>query len=447
MALSTPDTLQQSLSDLPKTDRYLVAFSGGIDSIVLLHTLVALRDQIDADLVAVHVNHGLQSESGDWAAWCSEQCKTYEIPFVQKMVSVNPSKGESMEAVARHVRYEALAEEMQPGDVLLTAHHQNDQAETLLLHLLRGAGTAGLAAMPVCREFAPGYLARPLLSVSRSQIYTYAEKNGLAWIEDPSNSNLSIERNYLRHRVIPMMEEHWPGFAVTLSRSAAHCAEADYLLGKQARSLLEQVLTEHGTLQLHSFVQLNLPQRRLVMRAWLQGAGAPVPNHRKMERLCKEIVDAGRDRQPKVEWADVVVRRFCDELHLIRRELLQNPQQGPYLWGKNERMVLPGNGELCLTHALGGLNEKLWRSGRVEVGYRQGGERCKPLGRGLTKSVKSLLQEHRVAPWLRQRQPLVFLDGELAAIPGLCVCESIAVASDQVGLLVDWKKPKMVYTS
>ncbi|MBU0499606.1 MAG: tRNA lysidine(34) synthetase TilS [Gammaproteobacteria bacterium] len=446
MASSLPDSLIQSLAALPRASRYLIAFSGGVDSMVLLHALAGIREGLGAELLAIHVDHGLQPPSRDWAEWCRLQCESLRVPFLPRRLNLRVTKGESPEATARHARYQALTGEMRPGDLLLTAHHQDDQAETLLLHLLRGAGSAGLAAMPLCRPFGPGHLARPLLQIPRSRLIQYAEQQELVWLDDPSNRDTAFDRNYLRHEIIPLMLARWPAYAETLSRSAALCAEAEGLLEGMARELLEGMAKQPGVLDLNAFARLDPSKRRLVMRAWIKRQGAPIPDHRLLERLCSEPVNAGRDRHPRLEWGNAGAQRFRDELHLLRRNALFASPGGTIIWSGGERLELPGNGALERRLAEGGIDPARWERARVEIRYRRGGEQCRPAGRGLTKPLKKLLQEAGLPPWLRERQPLIYLDGELAAVPGLCACEPFAVDPGQKGWWMDWKNTDLVYS-
>jgi len=212
----------------------IIAYSGGLDSHVLLHAVAAMRAELTGcEFIAVHINHGLSEKAGQWTKHCANQCEVLNITFAHINVDAKNKTGESPEAVAREVRYQAFREFMQPGDCLLTAHHQDDQAETLLIQLLRGAGPRGLAAMPYYSDFAEGWHARPLLNFSRDELHEYAQQtfsqNQSAWIDDESNSDTRFDRNFLRHEIIPKLKARFPGMAATLSRSAGLCAEASGL--------------------------------------------------------------------------------------------------------------------------------------------------------------------------------------------------------------------------
>lgn len=213
--------LSQLLIAHPQICRLIVGYSGGLDSHVLLHGLAMHRPYwLTQKLEAIYVDHGLQTASAVWGEHCAEVCRDLNMPFRVLKIDARPVPGESPEAAARRARYAALAAELGFDSALLTAHHRDDQAETLLLQLLRGAGPYGLAAMPAVSRLGQGRLLRPFLEVDRAELLAYAGKHGLRWIEDASNTDTGFDRNYLRHRVLPLLRERWPAVNRTLSRSA-----------------------------------------------------------------------------------------------------------------------------------------------------------------------------------------------------------------------------------
>ena len=229
--LFSPENLGAILQDFPAVARFWLAYSGGCDSHVLVHAAAQLRAVVAERIFhVVHVDHGLQTASAEWARHCAAVCEELALPFTLLRVDARGSLGESPEAAARHARYRALASLMQAGDCLLTAHHQDDQAETLLLQLLRGGGPHGLAAMPALSPFAAGMHARPMLTFSREELRRYAQRHALQWIDDPSNADSGFDRNYLRNSVMPVLRERWPAVARVLARGAGHQAEAAQLL-------------------------------------------------------------------------------------------------------------------------------------------------------------------------------------------------------------------------
>ena len=268
-----------------------IAYSGGLDSHVLLHALVALRATHPLRLVAVHIDHGLAAQSGAWSQHCSAVCQALEVAFVLESVQVQGGSGEGTEAAARRARYAALARHVGPGEVLLTAHHQDDQAETLLLQLLRGAGVQGLAGMREAMGFAAGRHLRPLLGFSRAALRHYADSAGLQWIEDPSNADVGYRRNLLRHDVLPLLTQQWPQAAALLARAAQHAGEAALLLDELAAADLDRCRwRDTATVLSVSALQALSPARqRNVLRYWLRVRGFLAPSTLHLETLVGQL--------------------------------------------------------------------------------------------------------------------------------------------------------------
>ncbi|MCW8944019.1 MAG: tRNA lysidine(34) synthetase TilS [Sedimenticola sp.] len=437
-----PDNLLDTLQKLPVPTGYLVGYSGGLDSHVLLDALVSIQDLLTAPVRAIHTDHGLQSASAAWAVHCHSVCAAYGIPLVETSLNLLPVKGESMEAVARDARYQAIASVMEPGEMMLTAHHQDDQAETLLLQLMRGAGLSGLAAMPSFNKFADGTHARPLLVYNRSELEVYASARGLQWIEDGSNQDRSFDRNYLRHEVMPLLRKRWPAIAKTVSRSARHCAEADYLLedllGQQLVTLLDPA---DNTLSIDRL--LNFPTHHIgpLLRAWIKGSKYNVPDTFVLNRIVNEVLFARPDRNPLVGWSGAEVRRFRNRLYLMLP--LATFDSGLSLaWRGEPTLDLPaglGTVEFRLSDSTSGID--LTPSQQYKIRFRQAGDWCRPLGRGVKKSVKQLLQEYAVLPWVRDRVPVLEIAGEIAAVVGLCDCEPLKKAPELKNLSIQWHAP------
>jgi len=441
MSFSQAELLLQ-LQDFPATRRCWVAYSGGRDSHVLLHAMAGLRGRYPAELRAVHADHGLHPEAVAWGEHCRRVCAELAVPLELLKLDLDRRSGESLEAVARSARYRALAGVLGPGDLLLTAHHQDDQAETLVLQLLRGSGPSGLAAMPALAELPPGRLARPLLGFSRDRLAAYARREGLSWIEDPSNRDSGFDRNFLRHEVFPVLLRRWPGLGKTLARSARHCAEAQSLIDQLARTDLQAARGEDpGVLSLAALRRLPPPRCRALLRHWISEQGFRVPDTARLDRVLDEVLTAAGDRMPLVHWEGAEVRRYRDGLYLLR----PLPPHDPELrldWDGNTRLRLPeGLGVLATRPARGGgIDRELWRRSPLQVGFRRGGERCRPAGRRHTRSLKTLLQEHGVVPWMRDRIPLVFLDGRLAAVGDLWVCEEFRATPGRDGVELCWNR-------
>lgn len=437
----TPQRLLATLEKLPQSDRCLVAYSGGKDSHVLLHLLANLFEISPRPrLSAVHINHGLQPNAGRWAAHCADVCRQLDIPFQTLELKLMPAKGESIEAQARKARYQALEKTMKSGDLLLTAHHQEDQAETVLLQLLRGAGPAGLSAMPEMTRFGCGYMARPLLGISASEIDDYARRERLCWIEDPTNQSLQFDRNFLRNQVIPLLRGRWPALARTISRSARHCAETQALVEAGAVVDLE-ALWERDThsLSLNGISVLPPPRARALLRAWISAEGFSVPASVRLERVLNEMATAGRDRNPVVHWPGAEVRRFRDRIYIMQ-PLPSLTNAAPLVWDGSTALQLPnGAGLLEAYTGPGGLSLSHWQTGRILIRFcarQQDGVRI--AGQRHTTTFKNLFQQFAVPVWIRRRIPLIYLDDELAAVGDLCICDPFAVAQSKQGVHLRW---------
>ncbi len=436
----SPNTLYRQLL-LHPASAYRVAYSGGLDSHVLLHALVQVRDRLGAAIGAVHVNHALQADADSWEEHCRNVCRDLGVDYVSLRVNAGAATGDSPEAAARDSRYAALAEWLPAGECLLTAQHQDDQAETLLLQLLRGSGVNGLAAMPLLGTLGRGQLLRPLLGFARRQLLAYAEANGLCWIEDPSNRDSAFDRNFLRARVFPLLQERWPAAAVTLSRSAAHCAEASSLLEQLGEQDLAGIRAgRKDRLSLGRLVALPMQRQRNVLRLWIRQTTGAVPSAAVLARIQNDVLHSRRDAEPCVRWGAHEVRRYRDDLYLLQQR--SEPDNSRILeWPLPQPLALPGaGGVLNATPGTGrGIRASAVESG-VRVSWRRGGERCLPAGRGQHHSLKKLFQERGIPPWERSRIPLIYINDQLAAVAGLWVCEPFHARPAESGLLIDWQR-------
>jgi tRNA(Ile)-lysidine synthetase-like protein len=294
--------------------RLLIAFSGGVDSTALLAALAANRPN-GLQVRAVHVNHGLHPNASKWSEHCRALARELGVPLEVLAVKVARSAGVSLEAAARDARYGLLARVLEAGEFLLTAHHEDDQVETVLLQLFRGAGIAGLAAMPDIAAFAGGWLARPLLSRSRAELEDWARGAGLSWADDDTNADETLDRNYLRRRVLPLIRERWPGVGSAVSRSARHAAEGQRLLDMIARSDTDRA-SSGPDLFVPALRALQPDRRRNALRFWIARSGARVPDTSRLEELAGPVIDARPDANPRVTWGDVEVQRHADVLSI-----------------------------------------------------------------------------------------------------------------------------------
>ncbi len=410
-----PERLAEALADAAG-HRLWIAYSGGLDSHVLLHAAVGLRERLRLDLHAVHVHHGLLPEADAWSLHCACVCAALQVPLAVHRLALQPPAGASLEAVAREGRYAAFRALLQPGDRLATAQHRDDQAETLLLALLRGAGVHGLAAMPARAPLGAGLLMRPLLALPRAALVDYARTLGLHWVEDPSNADLALDRNRLRHLVIPPLRERWPALDRTLARSAAHCAEAAALLNGCADELLDGLATDlPQALSIHRLRALDAGRRKLVLRRWLLRQGFPLPDSDRLRRILEELLPAAADRRPLVAWPGCEVRRYRDALHALA-PLPPAPGNAPLPAPASPLSLPPPLGELAWA-----LADAQAVQARVSVRFGASGLRCaRPARPG--RDLKAAFQQAGVPAWLRPYVPLVLVDGELAGVAGVTLC-------------------------
>lgn len=436
------EDLQRLLIAHVHIQRFVVAYSGGVDSHVLLHLLITHRQALAGRrLEAVYVNHGLHLAATHWEQHCKVICQQMDITFTAIPVDASSDSRESPEAVARRVRYQALAKLLGHRDAVLTAHHRDDQAETLLLQLLRGSGPHGLAAMPAAASLGKGLLLRPLLNIPRKEILAYAKDHDLHWIEDPSNADPAIDRNYLRHTVLPLMKTHWPAAIDTLARSARLCAEASQLLDELADMDLLQVTDgDAKRLSIARLCVLTEERQRNCLRRWFRVINLPSPNAAQLHHILQDVLLAPPDRQPHIHWPGGEVRRYRDHLFAMRPLPFHDPAQ-VFPIQTMAPLSIPPIGQLCLLSAQGqGLNKKMLDNKSLYVGFWRGGERFQPVGRAHSQSLKKLFQAAGVPPWERDRVPLLYVDNTLAAVGGLGTSARFAVGHDEQGFIFTWQK-------
>lgn len=401
-----------------------VAYSGGVDSHVLLH-LAATGAQLRERIVAVYVNHGLQAAAAAWGEHCRDQCRELGVVFKIVKVDAVARNGEGPEAAAREARYRALNQLLQTDDVLLLAQHRDDQMETLLLQLFRGAGVAGLAGMPVDAAFGCGRMLRPFLDTSKKDICEYALANNLQWVEDPSNQSSDFDRNFLRNQIVPLLKQRWPSLDKTVARSAAHCGEASRMLEDWADSILAELIDpESKSISLVGLSRLAESQRRVVLRKWLARFGLKPPSTAVIKALTEQMSGRRLNASPlQVQIQGYCILGYRQKLFCIPAAAL-GKFAGNLLWPKPDARLDLGNGYgLARVEASSGIAKAHWDGAEVLVKARAGGEKLKLPGRSGHHCLKKLYQEAGVPPWERDQRPLVYLDGRLAAVAGLWVAE------------------------
>ena len=398
--------------------RLCVAYSGGLDSGVLLSALVALRARERFVLRALHVNHRIQPRSAHWARAARLRARKLRVPCKIIDLSVEHSRGQSLEAAAREARYRALAAELACDELLLTAHHQDDQLETVLLALLRGSGVRGLAAMGAVTPWAHTLLLRPLLPVTRTQLEHYARTRRLDWSEDPSNADERFDRNYLRRAVLPLIRQRWPTAAATISRSAAHLAEARWLLEQLARTSLQEA-HDGAALRVSVLRRLAMPQRRNAVRQWIAERGLQLPDHRRLREICGPMLEARDDALPRVSWRGGELRRYADRLFAFGAvaSRMSPPAIEQWDWRARPWLALAGGGALGLVRDRHGDVRLAALPRLLSVRHRRGGERLQ--GSHGRLALKDLLQVQGLAPWERGAVPLIVHAGRIIAVADL----------------------------
>lgn len=379
---------------------------------------------------AVHVCHNLHPHALQWAAHCRRFSAQLGLEFECLDVAVQPA-GEGIEAAARHARYTAFAGALGSGEVLAVAQHADDQAETFLLQALRGAGVAGLAAMPECAAFARGRLWRPWLALPRSVIQDYARAHALESVADPSNHDTGLDRGYLREALWPILERRWPAAGRTLSRAARWCAEASALVDEVAAEDAGHLIDAEQHLEVAGLRRLSGVRQAGVLRHWLRVGGHDVPDHRHVAEI-QRLLSAREHAGPVVAWGNTQVRLFDRRLYAMR-PLPQPPAGWQAHWRLRDPLPLPdGCGRLRAVFA----GEP---SAEVSVAFRQGGERYVDARRGGTRKLKALLHERRIAPWWRSRLPLIFFNGRLVAVADYWLDPALAAELGLTSLRIVWR--------
>lgn len=410
-----PDWLDTALlSNRPAPAHVYVAYSGGVDSLVLLH-LVAQRADWRGKLTAVHVHHGLQAQADLWAQHCQATAAGLEVGFRLLKVTAKAQPGQSPEAAAREARYSALRGLLAAGEIILVAQHREDQLETVLLQLFRGGGLRGLSGMPAVMRFGAGELLRPLLAARKAEVLAYAATQGLQWVEDPSNANQDFDRNFLRQSIIPTLKQRWPGLDKTVARSAQHCAEAEQLLAELTAQPLAQLITADQTLDIPGLLTFDTRLQKALLRQWLAGLGLKAPSQAMLARIQTDLLAARADANPCVSLPHHELRRYQDRLYCLP---LPPPVLQTGRWPPEAQQVpISAYHQLQLLPSDQGLAKTRWSAAaEITLRARHGGEKIRLPHRQGQHRLKNLCQEAGIPPWERTWLPLIFIDGQLAAV-------------------------------
>ncbi|MBW5827291.1 tRNA lysidine(34) synthetase TilS [Yersinia kristensenii] len=451
---ATPNVLLNPLfAQFGEQRHVLVGFSGGLDSSVLLHLLVCLRDKLIPDLMirAIHIHHGLNPLADTWVRHCQQQCEQWNIPLEVVRVNID-ARQTGIEAAARTVRYQAFASHLAANEVLVTAQHLDDQCETFLLALKRGSGPAGLSAMAAKMPFAHSQLWRPLLAFSRETLENYAQVQRLQWIEDDSNQDDRFDRNFLRLRILPLLTQRWPHFAQATARSASLCAEQEQLLDELLADNLQQLQNADGALSIEGLLLASEVKRAAILRRWLAGGGALMPSQSQLQRLWLEVAMARQDAEPQLILGTHQVRRFRQYLYLLSP--LAEIRIPHLSWAKAQvaphgmaampaPLVLPANlGVLSFATEAGQAVKVPAIGEEISIRFGLQGD-IKIVGRQHSRQSKKIWQELGIPPWQRERIPLLYFGEQLIAAAGVFVTQAGQAKENEPCWHLHWAKPAL----
>jgi tRNA(Ile)-lysidine synthase len=420
---------------VPARSTILVGLSGGVDSVVLLHLLHSLAARYTWQLSALHVHHGISRNADAWAEFCASLCESLRIPFHLERVDIAPLREHGIEAAARKLRIAAFSRHN--CDYVALAHHADDQAETLLLQMLRGAGVRGAGAMPMlARRAASPALLRPLLHCARSGILEYAAAQGLQWVEDESNANDSYPRNYLRHRVMPLLTRHFPAYRDTLGRSARNFAEAGQLLDELALLDSGQEL-DGNAMPVSTLRRLSPPRARNLLRYFLHAQGAPMPQSAHLDEMLRQLCDARQDAAMEIRVGNFQLRRYLDSVYLLPAAAEFDHALSLSWQGEAKLDWAPLAKRLHFSRTTGtGISFRKLQRAPVTLRLRNGAEVLRPHPAAAKRTLKNLLQQHRIPPWERERLPLLFCGDDLACVVGVAIDADYLADENEDGVLV-----------
>ncbi|MDP3270054.1 MAG: tRNA lysidine(34) synthetase TilS [Legionella sp.] len=422
------------IANLDKYNQIIVGFSGGLDSTVLLHALAATC--LKKKILAVHINHGISPNAHIWQQHCEQFCIEEGVRFLAQEVQFNRSS--NIEEGARLARHAVFSSLLHTTDCVVLAHHRDDQAETVLLQLFRGAGIDGLAAMPEQSTLEPGVLLRPFLIHSRKVLEQYALKHQLKWVEDESNNQLDYSRNYLRHQIIPLILNQWPGAKSSITRTAVHCQQARRNLDALAQQDLKELTTAENNLNLLPLVSLNEDRIINILRLWLRVRKVKLPSTKTLQRIIHEMIHASQDAQPIVSWGSIRIRRHKQHLYIEKMQpsdLLES-----IVWQNFPApLILDNSRTLTAKKGKEGLN--IPPGAIIEIRFRTGGERITLHGQN--KKLKKLFQEWDIPTWLRDKVPLIYLDNRLAAVGGFAASDCFFTKDSSTAWIISVLNPEI----
>ncbi len=436
-----PQHIVEFLKPFAPIKRIVIGYSGGVDSHVLLHLCAALPE-LRPRVTAVYIHHGLQAVADDWAVHCQRTAEALGVAFMAIPVNARAGLGQSPEEAARNARYAAFRTLIGAGDVLMFAQHRQDQLETVLLQLFRGSGLQGLSGMPNHIKFGAGWLLRPLLEASQQAVLDYAHTYQLQWVEDPSNLSNAYDRNFLRNSIVPLLKQRWPALDKTVARSAGHCQEAGQWLSVIAEQQFAAVFDQaRQALSIPQLLALPEPAQRWVIRHWYGHLHLKMPSQAFMGRIFAEVIHAQASGNPQLLGQGHCLRRYRDTLYCLpmQAESLQPADLPPAItWvDKQTPLILPDGNCLQGAPATSGILRSVWQQADIVIQFRRGGEKITLPKRTGSHCLKKLYQEAAIPPWQRPLMPLVYLNGQLAAVGALWISTQFYQAQgDCVRLLI-----------
>ena len=428
---SFQDNLKQNNANL----EILLGFSGGLDSCVLLHLLANMQTQLDFKLKAIHVHHGISPYADDWLNFCKQKCKLLDIEFDAVKVKINKKGSLGIEGEARELRYEAIKKKQK--DIVALGHHQNDQAETLMLQLLRGSGLKGLAGMPEFDKKRKFW--RPMLNIKKELLEKYASENGIKYIKDESNEDINFDRNFIRKKVLPLIESRYPASIETISRSASNISEGYHLNKLLALDDSKNVMSDDGSYLLISDLN-KLPNLRAInlIRWWLSFNGLLMPSKKNVEELFRQVKLIKKDTSLNLKISnDRSIRAFGNKLFIV--SMKNNLPSYRFKWAGQDEIELPNKSKLHFVKTKkGGLSLSKLGVNTLDIKGRTGGEKLKPLPDQPSRSLKYLFQKADIPHWERDQFPLVYANEKLVAVPNLGVQFEYQSKIGEVGYQIKW---------
>jgi tRNA(Ile)-lysidine synthase len=414
--------LRECLSHIDTNKSVNIAYSGGIDSSVLLHAASIACLDSGHSLKAVHIDHQIHVDSQQWSQHCVDQCRMLNIPINTICVDVQQFSQHGNEGAAREARYHAFESLLGVNDVLFTAHHADDQVETVLLQLFRGAGVHGLAGCAQTRTLGNALLVRPLLEISRQDIEYYAEQHQLHWRDDPSNHSLLHDRNYLRHEVMPLLHARWQGLRETIGRSSQWQSESSEMLDSLAKLDATDAVDTDYCLSIKKLASLDNVRLKNVLRWWIRGADCLVPSADVLQSVINDAIYSRSDCEACIRWQNNEIRKYREQLYLKTVNMPHDATLS-YQWDLQQSLKIPSLGLELTREQLDQFGVNVSNIEQLTVSFRRGGEVMRPRGRGCQKELKSLFQEQGVKPWERDRIPLLFHNQQLIFVWGYWIGE------------------------